>query len=376
MTDPVRVNLGTVQGVEWPAETHERKKLHQTDEDLTNKTPTPGAPIYSSADCLGDVHQTGKCNHATPVSTPSNDIQSDAAPQTTIWSEQVQNHPGIMNRCGQIYSGTQAPGQIYQTAPVSRFGASVGSLPPRFRQTLAIHQLIPPRRQNITQNTQKDAVPTSHPVPWPPVLPQNQIPNKIRPVPNPPPPRPYFYEVDLVFDFEGVALSSNCNRDVFVKTYWKANGFAPSQAAWAAWASVVEKVERAKREQQYEYQKAMEKEARQRYGAGSRLTKWSSNFMDDLSATEQGYSSSSSDSSTKVESSRNSEVGDEGGMVAGLAGWNGRHKIEMPPVMKPWKDITDETWAFGEPPRSDDPQQYMTHVVQNAGWQVHEPRHE
>lgn len=328
--------------------------------------------MYSSANRIGDAHQTGKYGHATPVTTPPNDIQPDAATQAMVWNEQVQNHPGIMNRYGKNSSGTQAPGQIYQTAPLSRFGPSVDSLPPRFRKALAIRQLIPPRHQNITQNNQKDAAPISHPVSWPPVLPQNPVPN-IRPVPNPPPPRPYFYEVDLVFDFEGVALSSDCNRDVFVKTYWKANGFAPSQAAWAAWASVVEKVERAK---QYEYQKAMEKEARQRCGVGSRLTRWSSNFMDDLPPTEQGYSSSSSGSSTRVASSRNSEVGDGGGMFAGSAGWNGRQKIEMPPAMKQWKDIADETWAFGEPPRSDDPQHYMTHVVQNAGWQVHELRHE
>ncbi|KAF9645400.1 hypothetical protein BDM02DRAFT_3120300 [Thelephora ganbajun] len=189
----------------------------------------------------------------------------------------------------------------------------------------------------------------------------------------PPPPRPYFYEVDLTFDFEGVALSSNCNRDIFVKTYWKTNGFSPSQAAWAAWASVVEKVKRAQR---YEYQKAVEREMRERYGAESRLPKWSSNLMEDLPGSEPGYSSSLSDASTKVGSSRTSEVGDEGSLVVRVAGSNGKRKVEVPRVQKRWKDVTDKTWAFGEPPRPNDPEHYMTHVIERMGWQVRDPRPE
>jgi hypothetical protein len=184
----------------------------------------------------------------------------------------------------------------------------------------------------------------------------------------PPPPRPYFYEVDLTFDFEGVALASNCNRDDFVKTYWKKNGFSPSQAAWAAWASVVEKV---KHVQQYEHQKVME-----RYGAGSRLPRWASNLMEDLPGSEPGYSSSLSGASTKVGSSRTSEAGDEGSMVVSVVGSRGKREIEAPRVEKPWKDVTDKTWAFGEPPRPDDPEHYMTHIVEKIGWQVHDPRPE
>ena len=186
----------------------------------------------------------------------------------------------------------------------------------------------------------------------------------------PPPPRPYFYEVDFVFDFEGVALSSNCNRDHFVKTYCKMNGFSPSQAAWAAWASAVEKVKRA---QQDEFRRVMEQETKERYGTGSRLPKWCSKLLEDPPGSELGYSSSSSEASTKVESSRNSEVGDRENMVVSVVG---KREIGVPRVQKRWKDVTDKTWAFGEPSRLDDQEHYMTHVVEKMGWQVHDPRPE
>ena len=167
-------------------------------------------------------------------------------------------------------------------------------------------------------------------------------------------------------------MSSNCNRDVFVKTYWKRNGFSPSQGAWAAWASVVEKVKRA---EQYELQKVAERETKERYGAGSRLTKWASKSLLDLPASELGYSSSS-DASTKVASSRTSEVGDEGSEAVNVVGPDGKWEIERPRAQKRWKDIADKTWAFGEPPRPDDAEYYMTHIVEKPGWQVRDVRPE
>ena len=375
VNDLANVNLSSKREPERPAKTktREKKGVQQTGEDLVNKTPIPGGPMYSSANRLGDVYQTGKYGHSTPVTAPTNDTQPDTMIQATSWNEQLQAHPVITSLRGPVSS--QVPGQIYQTAPVTRFGSSIDSLPPRFRQPPTVHKPDPLNFQNFSQSGPKDTIPVGHPVSWPPVLPQNPAPNNtLRSAPNPPPPRPYFYEVDLVFDFEGVALASDCNRDIFVKTYWKANGFSPSQAAWAAWASVVERIEKAKRAQQYEYQKAIERETKERRGTGSRLTKWSSNLAEDPYGTEQGYTSSSSDASTKVPSSRSSEVGEEGNMVVSLVGSNGRRKAEIQRSQKPWKDVTDKTWAFGEPPRPDDLQHYMTHVVQKSGWQVRDPR--
>ena len=127
--------------------------------------------------------------------------------------------------------------------------------------------------------------------------------------------------------------------------------------------------------QQHEYQKALEREARERYGNGSRLSRWSSNLVEDLPDSEPGYSSSS-DASTKVASSRTSETGGEGSMVMNVVGSNGKREIWMPLLQKQWKDVTDMTWAFGGPPRSDDPEHYMTHIVEKMGWQVHDPRSE
>jgi len=292
--------------------------------------------------------------------------------QATSWNERVQtSYPGVAGRHGSIFSAaSQIPGQIYQATP-GRFNSSVDSLPPRFRQPPVYHRPLPLYHQNIVQNT----TPVGNPVSWPPVLsqPRNSVPNHaFRPTFMPPPPRPYSYDVDLVFDFEGLALLSNCNRDVFVKTYWRMNGFSPSQAAWANWASTVERV---KRMQQHEYQKALEREARERYGNGSRLSRWSSNLVEDLPDSEPGYSSSS-DASTKVASSRTSETGGEGSMVMNVVGSNGKREIWMPLLQKRWKDVTDMTWAFGGPPRSDDPEHYMTHIVEKMGWQVHDPRSE
>ena len=312
---------------------------------------------------------------------PATNAHQDALMrQTTFRNERVHPYPEVMGFRGSMPSGTfRVPHQIYQAAPRMRFNRSVDSLPPRFRQPQpqlpAYHQPTPLYYQNAVQSGPKDAAPVGHPIVWPPVLsrPRSAIPNHtFRPASIPPPPRPYRYDVDLFFDFEGVALSSNCNRDVFVKTYWKRNGFSPSQGAWAAWASVVEKVKRA---EQYELQKAMERETRERYGAGSRLTKWASKSLLDLPASELGYSSSS-DASTKVASSRTSEAGDEGNMAVNVVGQNWKWEIEKPRTQKRWKDVADKTWAFGEPPRPDDPEHYMTHIVEKPGWQVRDIRPE
>ena len=341
---------------------------------MANKTPIPGGPIYSSINHPRGVHLTGKYgNYDPPMGPATNAHQDTFMRQTTSWNEQAHPYPEVVRFRGSISSGTfQVPHQIYQAAPRMRFNRSVDSLPPRFRQQQQpiCHQPTPLYGQNTFQSRPKDPVPVGHPVLWPPVLnrPQSTIPNHtFRPASiPPPPPRPYRYEVDLVFDFEGVALSSNCNRDVFVKTYWKKNGFSPSQGAWAAWASVVEK---AKRAEQYELQKAVERETRERYGAGSRLTKWASKSLLDLPASELGYSSSS-DASTKVASSRTSEAGDEGSMAVNVVLPDRKFEIERPRARKWWKDVADKTWAFGEPPRPDDAEYYMTHVVEKPGWQV------
>jgi len=253
---------------------------------------------------------------------------------------------------------------------------SVDLPPPRFRQMSVHHQPIPLHYQNFAPNPNRsrDVVPVGHHALWPPIQnqPQNPILNHTFRPASIPPPRPYFYEVDLTFDFDGIALSSNCNRDYFVKTYCKRNGFSPSQAAWAAWATAVERVRHA---QQDKYQKAVEREMKERLGAGSRLPRWCENLLGDSSSgSEPGYSSSSSDASTKVASSRNSEVSEEGSMVVSAVGPNGKRGVQAPRVEKRWKDVADKTWAFGEPPRSDDPEHYMTHVVEKLGWQVYDPR--
>jgi len=130
-----------------------------------------------------------------------------------------------------------------------------------------------------------------------------------------------------------------------------------------------------KRAEQYELQKAVERETRERYGAGSRLTKWASKSLVDLPASEPGYSSSSN-ASTKVASSRTSEAGDEGSMVVNVVGSDGKREFERLRTQKRWKDVADKTWAFGEPPRPDDPEHYMTHIVENPGWQVRDIRPE
>ena len=378
MVDPARVDLDTEQEVVGTRE----KKLRQTEEDSANKTPIPGGPIYSSANHPGGVHQTGTYGSSGPssITQTTNTHQDALMRQTTIWNEQLHPYYGVTGRHGSTPSGTfQMPGQIYQATPGGRFNRSVDSLPPRFRQQqpLLYHQPVPLHHQNIIQRGPKDVVQVGHLGPWPPApsRPQSSVPNHtFRPstIP-PPPPRPYRYEVDLVFDFEGVAMSSNCNRDVFVKTYWKKNGFSPSQGAWAAWAGAVERVKLA---EQYELQKATERETRERYGAGSRLTKWASKLLLDLPGSEPSYSSSSSDASTKVASSRTSEAGDEGSVMVNAAGPNGGWAIARPRAEKRWKDVADKTWAFGEPPRLDDLEYYMTHVVEKPGWQVHDARSE
>jgi len=332
--------------------------------------------MYSSVNHPRGVHQNGMYGHSTPSTTPANNAHQDSIMrQATSWNEQSQAYPGAADRYGSIPPRFQMPSQIYQATPGKGLNSSVDSLPPRFRQPPAYHQPVPPHYQNVVQTRSMDTAPIGPPVSWPPVpnQPQNSTPNHtFRPSTMPPPPRPYFYEVDFIFDFEGVALSSNCNRDVFVKTYWRTNGFSPSQAAWAAWANVVDKVKRAQR---CEYQKAVES-ARERYGAGSRLPKWCSNSVEDHPASEPGYSSSLSDASTKVASSRTSETGEEANVVVSVVGPSWGRRVEVPRIQKRWKDVADKTWAFGEPPRSDDPGQYMTHVAEKVGWQVHDPRPE
>lgn len=370
-----RINLGSEQELERLAGAREEKPAQQTKEDFVNKTPIPGGPIYSSANHLKGIHQTGKYGHSTPCATPANNVHYDTSiRQTEGRNDQPQAYPGGIGHHGSIASGTfQVPGQIYQATPGTRFNSSIDFVPPRFRNH---YQAVPLHYQNAVQNRPRDTVPVDHPVSRPPVpsQPQNPTPTHTsRQTSFPPPPRPYFYGVDLVFDFERVALLSNCNRDIFVKTYWRMNGFSPSQAAWAAWASAVERLNRM---QQCEYQQAMEWETRERCGAGSRLPKWCSSVIEDLPGSEPIYSSSSSDASTKVASSRNSEVGDEGSMMLNVVGSNGKRESGVPRVQKPWKDITDKTWVFGEPPRPDDPEHYMTRIVEKVGWQVHDPRPE
>ena len=314
--------------------------------------------MYSLVNYPEGVHQTGKYGHFTPSEIPANNThQGTIIHQTAGWNAQVHAYPGVAGRHGSIPS-FQAPVQIYQATPGARFNSSVGALPPRFRQPPAYHQHVPPRHQNLVQNRPKETFPVGHPASWPPVLnqPQNALLNHtIRPAP-----RPYFYEADLIFDFEGIALSSNCNPEVFVKDYQQRNGFEPSRAAWVSWASAVKKVRHIR---EYEYQKAMERETRERQGAGSRLPKWCPSLLEDLPGVESGYSSSSSTTSTKVASSAASEAGDEGRVVY-IVGPSRKGEIRVPRVQKPWKDVADETWAFEEPPRSDDPEQYMTHVVE------------
>jgi hypothetical protein len=165
---------------------------------------------------------------------------------------------------------------------------------------------------------------------------------------------------------------SNCDPNAFIKTYYDANGFLPSKVAWATWVNILEKMEQSKRAQQHEYQRVVERETKERPGTGSRLLKWSSTTMEYFPGSGDGYSSSSSDASTKVASSRNSEVCDERAAVMDLFGSYGQRRIEGLQAQKPWKDVTDKTWAFGEPLILDDPQYHMAHV-QNPGKEVRDP---
>lgn len=339
-----------------------------------NKTPIPGGPVYSSVTHPRGIHQTGKYGHSTPSATPANNAHYDTfLRQATGWNDQVQAHSGIMSCHGSIPTGTfQVPGQIYQTG----FNSSVDSLPPRFRQPPVYHQPVPLHHQSVTPNGPRNTIPAGHPVPWPPVLNmlQNSTQNHtFRPASMPPPPRPYFYEADLVFDFEGFALSSKCNPNQFVMTYWKMNGHPPSSAAWAAWVAAVEKVGRAR---QYENQKATEQEIKEGYGIGSRLQKWCTKSSEDLPGSNPGYSSSLPDASTKAGFLKNSEVGDGGSKAVSVFGSNGKREIGMPRAQKRWKDVADETWIFGEPLRPDDPEHYMSRVTGRVGWRVRDPRFE
>jgi len=331
--DLARINLGSEQEDERLEKTHETGLAQQTEEDLTNKTPIPGGPMYSSVNHPRSIHQTGNYGHFIPSTTPANNAHRDTfARHATGWKDQVQAYPGITGCHGSISSGTfQVPGQIYQT-PGAGFNASVDSLPPRFHRPPIYHQSVPLRYPNAIPNWSWDVSPVGHPVLPPPIpsQPQSSTLNRgFRPVTIPPPPRPYSYEADFVFNFEEVALSSNCDRDHFVRTYCRTSGLSPSHAAWAAWGNAVKKVKRA---QKAETLKAM----MERHGGGSRLLQWRSTLLEDLPGSELNYSSSSSDASTKVASSRNSEVSDGESMVESVVG--------VPRDPKGWKDVADITW--------------------------------
>ena len=346
----------------------EKVSARQTEEESVNKTPTPGGPIYSSANHPRGVYQTGMYGSSgSSITQTTNTYQDALMRQPTIFSGKVHPYPpGV--RHGSTSSGTfQMPGQIYQATPVRRSNRSEGPLPPRFRkQQLVYHQPIPFHHQNVIQSRPKDTASVGNPVPWLPALsrPPSIQNHTFRPGSTPPPPRPYRYDVDLVFDFQGVALFSNCNDEVFVQIYSWMHGFTPSQGAWADWMSTVERLRNDE-----------EPGTRERCGDGSRQRIWTHKRALNLPRSEPGYSFSS-DASTRVPSSRTSEASDEGNVVANAAGPNGKGEVERPRTQKRWKDVADMTWAFGEPPRLDDVEYYMTHVVEQPGWQVHDAQPE
>ena len=356
--DLARFKLGSEKEVERPKEAHEKKPVQQTGEDLTNKTPTPGGPMYSSVNHPRGVHQTGKYGHFIPSMTPANNAHHDTSVHhATGWNDQVQAYPGVTGHHGSISSATfQVPGQIYQTTPERGFDASV---PPRFRQPLVqppvYHQPFPLHYQNIIPNAPGDVFQIGHPVSWLPApnQPQNQaLNNTFQQALMPPPPPPYFYKADLAFDFEGAASLFGRNPDYFVRAYCQMNGFPPSQGAWKNWNSAVEKMEFA---QEGEGQRTTERGTKERCGTGSRLPRWCSNLLGDLPHSEPGYSSSSSDASTKVGSSRGPAVGDGGSMAVSVIEKR-RTGIED----KPWKNVEDTTWMFRGPSMPHNPEHYMT----------------
>lgn len=360
----LRIDFDTEQDVGQLEKTPEEVPEKVTGDDPANKTSTPGGLVYSSVDHPTDIYQTAGYGHSIISAAPANNVHHDTSVcQATGWNEGAQAYPEVANLHGSVLPVTcHLPSQIYQAVPGKKF--DVNQLPPRFRQPPIYYHPVLLNFQNVVPTRSMDAIPRQPAM----IQPQNSTLNHtVRPVTMPPPPRPYFYEVDRVFDFEGVARSTNCNRDEFVKTYWKTNGFSPSQAAWVAWASAVERVKRA---QKYELLKVMEREMKERYGAGSRLSKWCSKLLDGFPDPELGYSSASSDTSTKMESS---EKGDEGSTAVSVVGPPNWKWDEMPRAQRPWKDVTDKTWAFGEPPRLDDKDHYMTRIVEKMGWQVYDP---
>ena len=335
----------------------------EAEDGPANKTPTPRGPVSFSADHPTDIYRTANYGCPTISAVPVNIMHHDTFMCQAGWNGGVQAYPEVANFHGSLLPVACLPSKIYQTTPGKRFG--MNPLPPRFREPPVHHQYAPPRFQDVVPNWSMNASPGP-----PAVTPLNHT---VRPVNTPPPPRPYYYEVDSVFDFEGVARSTGCNRDEFVKTYWKTSGFSPSQAAWVAWARVVERVKQA---QNYEQLKAIERDTKERHGAESRLQKWCSNLLNDTPGPESGDSSASSDASTKVESLTSSEADDEGSTAVNVVGLPNWKWGPVPRAQRPWKDVADETWAFGEPPRLNDEENYMTCIVEKRGWQVHSPRTE
>lgn len=340
--DLARFKLGSEKEVERLEEAHEKKTVQQTGEDLKSKTPTPGGPVYSSVNHPRGVRQTGKYGHSTPFTTPANNAHHDtSAHHATGWNDQVQTYPGVAGHHGSISSATfQVPSQIYQATPGRGFNAPANSVPPRFRQQPINYQL-PLHYQNVIPNGPGDTFSIGHPVSWLPVPNQPQNPalnHTFGQALMPPPPHPHFYETNFAIDFERAAAFFGCNPGYFAQTYYNMNGFWPSQEAWTAWGGAVEKMEHA---QEGEGRKTMERGTKEQRGTGSRLRRWCPELSEEPTHSEPGYSSSSSDASTKVASSRSSAVGDGGSMAVSVSG---KREIRVPRMEKTWKDITDMTW--------------------------------
>ena len=373
--DLARFTLGSEREVERLEEAHEKKTVQQIGKDLRDKTPTPGGPMYSSVSHPRGVHQTGKYGNSTPSMTPANNAhRGTSVHHPTGWNDQVQTYSGVAGHHGSIPSATlQVPNQIYQTTPGRGFNASANSVPPRFRQQPIYYQ--PPLHcQNVIPNGPGDTFSIGHPVSWLPVPNQPQNPALNRTFwqgPMPPLPPPYFHEAVFASDLQKAAALSGCNPDHFVKTYCEMNGFSPSQGPWTAGGGAVEKMEHAT--QEGESRKMVEQGTKERYGAGSRLRRWCPKLSEEPIHSEPGYSSSSSNASTKATSSRNSAAGDGGSMTVGIFG---KPEIRVPRIEKPWKNIEDATWLFRGPPRPDDPEHYMTHIAEKMGRQVRDLRPE
>jgi hypothetical protein len=282
--------------------------------------------MYPSVTHTEWVDQSRRYWPPSSVMTSANNKQPETFIHQATARQQVEAHPGITSHRRSVSSGTyQVPRQIYQTPP-----ARSDSVP------LGIYQPPQVYSQNFVQNRRKDAEPVS----WPPTPRHNPIPgNSPLFTSIPPPRRPPFYDGIRTFDFVGAILSSGCNRDTFIEAYQRENGFPPSQAAWGIWEKLVGRVVATKIKLEEERQHAA--------------------------------CSSSSDAPTKETSSRNSVAGDAGNVMTSDVGSNGNERIKVLRQRRErWKDITDMTWAFGEPERDDDPDFYITHVAQAIGWQA------